>query len=210
LQYWLEYRYAWRPLVHDVQDAVQALETSFDRMSVKSGGATVNQNLSASKTTIIAIPGGSASVSDLLSGSRTYRGKAYAKPDGNRVTVGFDPLVTAWELIPYSFVVDWFLHVGGWIQSVSPFSGATLLGSQYSIKDVYTMTQETSLTWSTAGHLGSDSGRKTVIEVERYTRVPTGGSIVPLWNPKVTVTRIVDLIALILQGRSKVARVLKP
>jgi hypothetical protein len=72
------------------------------------------------------------------------------------------------------------------------------------------MTQETSLTWSTAGHLGSDSGRKTVIEVERYTRVPTGGSIVPLWNPKVTVTRIVDLIALILQGRSKVARVLKP
>ena len=27
-----------------------------------------------------------------------------------------NPFVTAWELVPYSFVIDWFINVGDWLQ----------------------------------------------------------------------------------------------
>lgn len=31
--------------------------------------------------------------------------------------IQLNPFVTAWELVPFSFVVDWFVNVGDWLQS---------------------------------------------------------------------------------------------
>jgi hypothetical protein len=51
-------------------------------------------------------------------------------------------LSTAWELTPLSFIVDWFLDVGGWLRQ---FDGSVyqipfeLLQSGYSVKDEYTI-----------------------------------------------------------------------
>lgn len=42
--------------------------------------------------------------------------------DGNVIgrLIGINPLVTAWELTTLSFVVDWFIQVGDFIQAISP------------------------------------------------------------------------------------------
>lgn len=42
--------------------------------------------------------------------------------DGNVIgrLIGMNPLVTAWELTTLSFVVDWFIQVGDYIQAISP------------------------------------------------------------------------------------------
>jgi hypothetical protein len=37
--------------------------------------------------------------------------------------------VTVWELVPWSFVVDWFVNVGDWIQAVTPNPSVTVKGS---------------------------------------------------------------------------------
>lgn len=42
--------------------------------------------------------------------------------DGNVIgrLIGVNPLVTAWELTTLSFVVDWFIQVGDFLQAISP------------------------------------------------------------------------------------------
>lgn len=39
-----------------------------------------------------------------------------------------------WELIPYSFVIDWFLDVGDWLQAISPNSSVVDYGNCLSVK----------------------------------------------------------------------------
>jgi len=34
-----------------------------------------------------------------------------------------NPLLIGWELVPFSFVVDWFLPVGNWLESVDAMLG---------------------------------------------------------------------------------------
>lgn len=46
-----------------------------------------------------------------------------------------NPLEWAWERIPFSFVVDWVLPVGNWIQSLSALNNvASIVGTQTEIK----------------------------------------------------------------------------
>jgi len=43
-------------------------------------------------------------------------------------------LTLPWELIPYSFVVDWFVNIGDFIGAMSPSLGWTQLGSCHVLK----------------------------------------------------------------------------
>lgn len=45
-----------------------------------------------------------------------------------------NPALLAWELFPYSFVVDWFLPLGDYIESLSAPMGLTFLGGSLSLK----------------------------------------------------------------------------
>lgn len=40
-----------------------------------------------------------------------------------------DPALVAWEMLPYSFVVDWFLPVGSYLQHRSTFNGIEILNT---------------------------------------------------------------------------------
>lgn len=55
----------------------------------------------------------------------------------------FNSFRTAWELIPYSFVVDWFLNVGDLIASVSSIDLSSIRGCCTSVK--HTRVEETFL-----------------------------------------------------------------
>lgn len=64
-------------------------------------------------------------------------------PDFKRF--GFSPsqfLALAWELAPYSFVVDWFLSVGNWLRALTPPSSVTFLGACASYVSDLTYTVE--------------------------------------------------------------------
>lgn len=43
--------------------------------------------------------------------------------------ISIDPLVTAWEVLPFSFIADWFLNIGDILQAFSPFASEALQGA---------------------------------------------------------------------------------
>lgn len=45
-------------------------------------------------------------------------------------------LGAAWERIPYSFVLDWFINFGDWLKAIMPVSGVTHLGMSTSTQHV--------------------------------------------------------------------------
>lgn len=63
---------------------------------------------------------------------RSCRMKIYAKISNetlaNAASIGLlNPAQVAWELVPYSFVVDWFLPVGSFLETLTDTAGLTFV-----------------------------------------------------------------------------------
>lgn len=59
--------------------------------------------------------------------------------------MGIDQLAeSAWELVPFSFVVDWFANVGDWIAAQTPNAGVNRLASWATVKETFLLTMATS------------------------------------------------------------------
>jgi len=113
-QNWLELQYGWMPLLKDVENAAQFLAHHYNvplqkvvRVSARTRFGTTSN--STSPTNVIA-----AEVEAL---ERVYI-KAILREKNIAMLAGLsDPLSVAWELTPYSFVADWFIPIGNWLQA---------------------------------------------------------------------------------------------
>lgn len=127
---WLEVQFGWRPLLSDIRDGCEALE-AYDaggrletiRVTGKSQVA-----VTSATTTNTWVVGPMGFARDTVTDGHTsviYRGavrvKARDPQTMDPALFGFDPssfLPTAWELIPYSFLIDYFSNIGdivtGW------------------------------------------------------------------------------------------------
>lgn len=208
-QKWLEYRYGWRPLMFDLQNACNAFVAGLHVGSVVRGKAKVVTDLADSR--VVVSTAGSLTCTEVftISGTRTYRGRAYGKvTNAALATTGFDPLVTAYELMKYSFVLDWFLDVGTWLQAVTPFSGVDISRSGWSVKDTWESRRQSSGSWSSPTETGVFTGSEVIVTMDSYQRAPK--TIGPThWNVQLGWKRITDLVTLVLQGRTAVNRILR-
>lgn len=135
---WLSYRYGWMPALMDVHGAVKAIEDrdngTYNRYIVTTRSRR-NKSETASRTHESTI-GGYAPVTVTYSLTRNLTVSVRADAALTNATyrrlqdVGVtDPITTAWELLPYSFVVDWFLGVGDFLDGVNALKGYTFLGA---------------------------------------------------------------------------------
>lgn len=114
---WLNYRYGIMPLVYSYRDILKTINRGQEitARSVRTIYPT---------TTGSAMPPASSTykVRDAF-GSVIVRGTAYQFFRSDEVArfsgYGINPFVTAWELIPYSFVFDWFMDVGTYVTAVT-------------------------------------------------------------------------------------------
>lgn len=141
---WLEYRYAIMPLVYSLEDIEKALITRYRGIVREKSRADKALHSEHTDYAYSESLGMTTITTTIIDGILTARGSAVMRFDYNEGRVGMDPLITAWELVPMSFVVDWFIDIGSLISSFSPFAEGQLCQSSYSLK--YNFTIETVVT----------------------------------------------------------------
>lgn len=121
---WLEYRYGWLPLANSVYAAADNLmRSAIAREHVVIGTASTGYSWS-SATSWSGVPGNRT-----ITGTRRARAvMCFAHPGaGIYDWTSLNPALIAWELVPLSFVADWFFTIGDTLSYVENW----LLFNQY-------------------------------------------------------------------------------
>jgi hypothetical protein len=140
---WLELQYGWKPLLSDIHGAVEQhheIETEGSRLTAYVTGLAKDQSyryrdLLASLTPS---PGFGIDVRKHidrheLAFVRLDYVRSDAVPADLLVQLGFtNPAQLAWELLPYSFVVDWALPLGEYFSLLDAAKGWSLKGGSLS------------------------------------------------------------------------------
>lgn len=156
---WMEARYAIRPLVMEVKDYLEALDSKVEtaiRKTARSSYIDLTSQESVSPSTRSFFGG---YIRRKTTTTRSIRaGVLYAiQPDkmGWWSHLGLDAPVSAiWAVTTLSFVADWFFNVGQWIASWEPRVGLTPLQNWV----VETLTQEIEDTVTIGTAIASDFG----------------------------------------------------
>jgi len=141
-QTWLEYRYGWTPIILDakaIAKEVHKLREPYEKSRLV---ARASIDLGAKLTKVQcsgALPGNcggeytyTAHKHVLVHSGVIYEQSAQTSNQRLKKVLGLrdqDAPITVWELVPWSFVVDWFVNVGEWIQAVTPNPSVTVKGS---------------------------------------------------------------------------------
>lgn len=136
---WLTYRYGVMPLVYsysDIQKLLRRYQYTNDKAFKPVNTYSLNPEIPESNQYIRKDVTGNIGITTTVVAA--YRTNSLAQL--SRISV--NPLVTAWELIPYSFVVDWFINVGDYITANFSASFANHVGACTAIRRSITETYQ--------------------------------------------------------------------
>jgi len=131
---WLEVRYGWLPALKDISGQMEWLDKliSGDRRGMRIRVTAFEDVIRTSTATW-----GATSPNHTWSGTQRIQARWkgvywwYVNDDSfHRLNdLGYqEPYAVAWELVPYSFVVDWFLPIGTYLEALLADTGMDYLG----------------------------------------------------------------------------------
>jgi len=205
--WWLEIRYAWRPLIKDIYDLSEAIrQKDVPRVKVIKVGHGIKRTVTSSMPTVFAAKGGGLYLKAIIA-------NVTEKPPSLPFYLGLtNPEAIIWELVPLSFVIDWIAPIGVYLETrnvISSISDAVYVRTTYdwyrgSING-FTKAYESSPptppphVFRYTGGFGYSSGMTISRTVVTSLSVP-----LPTWkNPlqtKSPVKRVLDAIALFSQA----------
>lgn len=147
---WLEYRYAVRPLIADLQNAVKALDKAIKSERLTARGRESHVGESVSYFHSDPVPNdNSFRVDSKITTSEVIKARAGclyivdAQLASFLDVLGFDqPIEAVWELIPFSFVLDWVFSIGDLLESWFKSSGLSVLTSWVTLQVESVRTQK--------------------------------------------------------------------
>jgi hypothetical protein len=126
---WLEASFGWRPLLNDIDDGVHALAELSARHADSQCVSSRGLDQKAGSPFKSPFSAGNLAIDRVYTtteeASVRYRGAVAIEPPSfkeglHRFGISFaDILPTAWELIPYSFLVDYFTNLGSIIEAAT-------------------------------------------------------------------------------------------
>lgn len=135
---WLEHRYGWKPLIMDAnaiirQAQIDRAKVQKLRLIIRAGTKGESSTSQSWSPTTAGNRSGSETIATKLSCNAGVLFDLIDQSAGQRLlgTLGLRPrdiIPTVWELIPYSFVADWFVNIGDWLQAITPVPGITVRG----------------------------------------------------------------------------------
>lgn len=206
---WLALRYGWLPIAYDIYDGVKAVQAGFDNPT----HFTVSRNVKE----VLPLFGHMWNLNDApwrkikydfhTQCDVQYKYRLRVKDATLSYLTSFgleNPLYVAWQLVPYSFVLDWALPISDWLSALSAPLGLDFLDGYRS-----THVEHTS-NWTIGGFGGSGSSpgvtyiddmgeAKAVLQAvelsrEKLTSFPIVSPYARI--PGLSPTRIADAIAL--------------
>lgn len=160
---WLELSYGWLPLLADIHSSVEVLQEPLPPLILKAGTSAHDP--------------GETRYNQL----DYYQWQRWARC-GCRITalhpgaylankLGLvNPATVLWEVVPFSFVVDWFLPVGRFLESFTDFVGVTVedaYTTHYGILDVHTR-----CSWAWGPSYAYADASKRRVQMKRWLSLP--------------------------------------
>lgn len=125
---WLELQYGWKPLLKDIQEAMKAAAGYFGQtlpLYTQKASAYVALSTNNKLYTGSTVP--PVGTREIYTHSRCTIGIRWKVDDKLKVfmnQLGFtNPIALGWELLPWSFVLDWLLPIGPYLEALTNFDG---------------------------------------------------------------------------------------
>lgn len=126
---WLEYQYGWLPLMSDAYATMNLLKEGF---GAKPQLMRVVRNLSSGFPVDLKIENGPTTIR--ANGAVAIQDRCilfYKVSESELAKYGqlglINPLEVAWAVVPYSFVIDWFVPIGNFLQATLATVGTTFI-----------------------------------------------------------------------------------
>lgn len=175
---WLAYIYGWKPLMSDIYGGWELLNSLAPKAQLLHARRRISEDLSIGESRVYSGGNGIYHKSIEKSANCTVTCHLTAivasETTYNSSRAGLiNPLSVAWEIVPWSFVIDWCIPVGNVIQGFDAFAGLDFVGGyvsqlgegSYSVEEDY----------SESGWKGSPAtgyGKKRCYERAAFSSAP--------------------------------------
>lgn len=191
---WLELQYGWKPLIRDVYSAMTAYallsnppriwvitvkhNTPYRRATAYDASQKIRRNAKAKAMSTMKY-----SFTEVLSTPRS---------------LGlYDPEAIAWEVMPWSFVIDWFIPIGSYLQQLNtvPKLSGKFVKSVFQVYDASAVADATSISYKGCASHREDTRLERTVTTGLTTKLP---NFVPL-DRIMSEARFYNSVALITQ-----------
>jgi len=176
-RHWLEIQYGWRPLLSDVNAAAQSLAHFLSAPLQTRYSAKVEKEDVQPKVVQLdpALDGRTATSSSILKSKKRMIITVSEKGSIPAQLGLLNPASVAWELLPWSFVIDWFIPVGQYLDARA-FTSCTQAS-------VITTTLNTSFTTPVQGMGGGNNCRNSAAVMARLIGANLPSVPLPSFKP---------------------------
>lgn len=213
---WLEATYGWVPFISDVQAATNTLMDVVDkpanRVARVTSGRTSSGSLEGGEGVLYAYQSGYYRVFAKPIGLYRVSARGIWKfSPGSKDLPGkfglLNPLEVAWELVPFSFVADWFLPIGDYLSALDAPYRFTHVGGSVGVKIEEDITYIPTR-WTPAGTSLKMYNQSHSVRVSRtpLSSVPVPALSSLSWAPELGVSRMISSISLLRQQLNRLAR----
>lgn len=201
---WLALHFGWEPLLSDVHGSCEAIANwQYERKApIQTSTVKVKRASQARE----APPGDFITTYDTETVIKYVTSYRVSNADFQRFqSVGLtNPLSIAWEMMPWSFVVDWFLPIGRWLGNLDALVGVEFVDASWTRVD----DQRISMVINSSTVSGSTrytyklQGYTKRVTIQRRSSIPPSVLTLPRFKSPFSTTHAVTGLALLRQVAS--------